>query len=476
MIAAACGGGDDAGDGGEGDTAAGDLPECPVEALENHDASDGPIEVLLWHSQLAEPLASLEALTEEYNSSQDKVHVSLQSQGTSYEEVERQFERAIPTSDLPAVVIFDDTITQFMSDSGVILPAQSCIEADDYDNSGWLPLAVDFYSIDDVMYPASVGLASALVYYNRGHFEEAGLDPDDPPETLAEIREYAEAIQAAGVTDAPLAFHMTPFLLEFWLTGAGAPIVDNNNGRDERAEASAFDNERTHEIFEWIDGMIEDGLMRPFSGTPGQINHFLSMATEQTSMLMESDTAATSITAFLAGDLDVDSIEGVEGVEGTEDVDVSGLDIGAGALPGLEAPGLGQVGGATYYITNTTPPEVQAAAWDFLKFLNEKDSQIQFYLQGSYHPVEPTTTEDEQVQEFWTTDQAGEWLKISYDSLAAIDTDFPGPLIGPYTEVRDIIREALDKVALSGVAPDEAIAEADALITEAIERYNDENF
>ncbi|MBV6507169.1 MAG: sn-glycerol-3-phosphate-binding periplasmic protein UgpB [Acidimicrobiales bacterium] len=472
MFAAACGGGDGADGGGDGETAAGDLPECPVEALEEYDASDGPIEVLLWHSQIAEPLASLETLTEEYNSSQDKVHVTLQSQGTSYEEVERQFERAIPTSDLPAVVVFDDTITQFMSDSGVIIPAQSCIDADGYDNSGWLPLAVDFYSIDDVMYPATVGLASALIYYNRGHFEEAGLDPDDPPETLEEVREYAEAIQAAGVTETPLAFNMTPFILEFWLTGAGAPIVDNNNGRDARAEASAFDNERTHEIFEWIDGMIEDGLISPFSGTPGQINHYLSMANEQSSMVIESDTASTSVTAFLAGNLEVDEL----GEDLPEAPDVSGLDIGAGALPGLEAPGLGQVGGATYYITNTTPPEVQAGAWDFLKFLNEKDSQVQFYLQGSYHPVEPATTEDEAVQEFWSSDKAGEWLKISYDSLVGIDTDFPGPLIGPYTEVRDIIRDALDRLAFERATPDEVIAEADASITEAIERYNEENF
>src|SRR5689334_3264449 len=82
LLAAACGGGDDSSAGpsttGDGGLA---LPGCPLDAL---DAATGPVEVVVWHTQTARPLDTLTALVEEYNASQDKVRVRLESQGASY--------------------------------------------------------------------------------------------------------------------------------------------------------------------------------------------------------------------------------------------------------------------------------------------------------------------------------------------------------------------------------------------------------
>src|SRR5690606_24485616 len=105
--------------------------------------------------------------------------------GSTYEELQRKFEAAIPSDGLPDVLIFDDTSTQLMADSGVILPAQSCIDASGGNTDDMLPVAVDYYTIDGVLWPASANLGGVLMYYNEDHFTEAGLDPDDPPETLA---------------------------------------------------------------------------------------------------------------------------------------------------------------------------------------------------------------------------------------------------------------------------------------------------
>ncbi|WP_320122934.1 extracellular solute-binding protein [uncultured Sphaerochaeta sp.] len=42
-----------------------------------------------------------------------------------------------------------------------------------------------------IPYEAGVG---QMLYYNKDHFIDAGLDPNDPPETLEEMAEYAEAL------------------------------------------------------------------------------------------------------------------------------------------------------------------------------------------------------------------------------------------------------------------------------------------
>jgi hypothetical protein len=60
--------------------------------------------------------------------------------------------------------------------------------------------------------------------------------------------------------------------------------------------------------------------------------------------------------------------------------------------------------------------------------------------------------------------------------LTRLDPDWPGPLIGPYTETRTAIRDALDEVLLSGGSVDDALTGADEDITSAVEAYNAETF
>jgi hypothetical protein len=55
--------------------------------------------------------------------------------------------------------------------------------------------------------------------------------------------------------------------------------------------------------------------------------------------------------------------------------------------------------------------------------------------------------------------------------LAGIDTDFPGPVIGPYDEVRVAIEKAMDQVLLDDGSVDEAVVEADTTIAAALESY-----
>src|SRR6202008_1359546 len=116
-------------------------------------------------------------------------------------------------------------------DSGTVLPAQAGINADNYDMSDFLTTAKQYYTIDNVLYPASVNLSGALLYYTKNHFRRAGLAADTTPTTLAQAREYAEKIKTSGVVDKPVILKVGPPLIEMWLTGVGQPIVNNDNGR-----------------------------------------------------------------------------------------------------------------------------------------------------------------------------------------------------------------------------------------------------
>ncbi|MCC5953581.1 MAG: ABC transporter substrate-binding protein [Acidimicrobiia bacterium] len=466
LLLASCGGDDGGGELGSGEV---DADACPVDAL---DDADGPVEVVLWNTFTAEPLRTATELVAEYNDSQDRVVVRLENQGVTYEEIQRQFNTAIRSDDLPGLVHLEDTQTQFMADSGVIVPAEACAEADGYDLDRFLPVVRSYYSVDEVLQPAASNLSTAVMYYNQDHFREAGLDPEAPPETLAELRTAAEALAEAGVSETPFVMVLQPWYIEHWLVGAGQTIVNNDNGRDGLAIEGTFDNPTTLEIYEWLQEMADDGLLRPVPGTEGQIDHLFAMALEQSSITIETSTAIATINAVLEGTADVQEL-GLDDL-GFDELPPIEIDVGVAAYPGVEAAGQVQPGGGVFYIPSTSAPEVIAAAWDFMKWYNDATTQVEWSQGSSYLPWNTEAIESPELQSFWTDTRPGRWTSVSYRQVEAFDPEFPGPLIGPYTEVRTAIRNSLDAVLLGNTTPADAIATANSQITDALEIYEDD--
>src|SRR3546814_8174794 len=123
-------------------------------------------------------------------------------------------------------------------------------------------------------------------------------------------------------------------------------------------------------------------------------------------MTIETSTAVTTVNSVLEGTRDAAEL-GLEGELPPIDVNVD-----AAPFPGLDGPGEGQLGGGVWYITNTTPPEVQAAAWDFMKYVNEPENQARWHLQGSYLPVRQATVDSARSEEH--TSELQSLMRISY--------------------------------------------------------------
>jgi sn-glycerol 3-phosphate transport system substrate-binding protein len=210
---------------------------------------------------------------------------------------------------------------------------------------------------------------------------------------------------------------------------------------------------------------------------PGKIDNLLAMSgnNPKASMTIETSTAATSIKAFLGGDQSV--VAGADSADAAAAANVSGLDIGAVKVPGIHEAGQVQIGGGAWYITNQTPPEVQAAAWDFIKWWNTPATQATWTIEGSYIPFSTAAAQSAEVQQFWQNDLAGRWSAISYQQLTqGVDPAWPGPLIGPYHEVRVAVEKGLDELTLQGKDPQGVATEANDAATKSIESYNEGNF
>ena len=476
LVAAACGGSDDGaaagGDGSGSEGASADASLCPVDAL---DGADGPVEITVWHAWIGKTAATLDAVAEEYNASQDAVKVNVESQG-SYEEMLKKYEDALADpSSLPDLVLNVDTATQFMIDSQTSVPASACLAADPdaqavYDDI--LPAATAAYTVEDTLWPVAFNVSEPVLYVNNNHFAAADLSTTELPQTLDELRDAAQKIKdanLAGVTE-PLVLRLDSWYIEHWLTGDQIPMVDADNGRSGLATESRMTNPETAEIMTWFKSMYEDGLLKavPYSNPYDQL---FAMALQTSSMLIDTSTAITTVDSAIEGTLTNEEV-------GAEDLgfDLSTfafdtLSIGVGLNPGLKQAGVGQIGGAAWYLVDGGDPASIAAGWDFAQFSNQTPQQVQWTLEGSYLPISTAARQDPAIQEEFASTRRGQWLAIASDGLDMLDPDFPGPVVGPYNNFRDIFRRALEQVTLQGAAVDSTVDTASTEFQDALDLY-----
>ena len=482
LFAAACGGGDDSSSGGDDAGGDGDsgLPTCPVDAL---DDVDGVTEITVWHAWVGLTKRTIEAIAEDYNSSQDAVKVNVEAQG-NYEEMLAKYESALADPDsLPDIVLSEDTTTQFMIDSGTVIPAQSCIDADPdakafYDQV--LPAVTSGFSVEDVLWPAAFSVSQPVLYANESHLTAAGLDPAALPSTLDEMRAAAEQIKAAnipGVTE-PIVLRLDSWYLEHLLSGAKQPIVNENNGRDGLATESELVNDKTTEVYEWFQSMYDDGLLKavPYSQPYDQL---FAMALGSSSMLIDTSTAITSVNGAIEGTLNAEDLGAGDdlGLD-LSTIKLDTLKIVVGLNPGFTEAGQGQIGGAGWYMVDDPESDADdatiAASWEFLKYFNETPQQVRWTLEGSYLPVSEAAREDPALQEEFETTRRGKWLAVASSSLEYLDPDFPGPVFGPYNEFRASVRDSFEEITLNGADITETVDSVNSGFQGALTEYADE--
>lgn len=451
LVLAACGGGggsdDDTSDttgGGSGGGA------CPVDAL---DQANGTVAITMWHGMNRANEETLQRLVQQYNASQSKVAVTLVNQ-TGYKETLAKFRTGLSTGDLPDITQIEDTGLQQMIDTQAVIPVQDCVEAEDYDLEDYIPRVVDYYTVEDTLWPMPFNVSNPVLYFDRNAFTAAGLDPADPPATLDEVAEYSAKIKQTGQYEYGYGLKLDPWYIEQLSAKGGVPFVNHGNGRESRATATVFDNETGLEIFTWMKDMVEDGLaVTNEAEGPSQFDNLLGIRSKKVGMTIDSSASLGTISQVLA------SGEG------------GGVTLGVGPMPGPSGEGGVLVGGAALYISKRSAPEKQAAAWDFLKYLTSPEIQAEWAAGTGYVPIRESAVELPAITQLWATEPG---YKVAYDQLVTgvNNVATAGPVIGDYQGVRDSILDAEQEMFAGGLSPKEALAKAARSADAKIEDYN----
>lgn len=158
-------------------------------------ASGETTEIRIW-TKGSGPDEGIQKLIESFNESQSEVHATYEYYGENYSSV---VQMAISGDSAPDILECSGGITvQTLAKQGQIVPVDDCITdeiKENYNPSAFTP--EEFY-LNGELYSVPVRVSAYRLLYNKDLFEKAGLNPEEPPKTLEEMREYAKKITEAG--------------------------------------------------------------------------------------------------------------------------------------------------------------------------------------------------------------------------------------------------------------------------------------
>ncbi|MGZ4716239.1 MAG: extracellular solute-binding protein [Acidimicrobiales bacterium] len=420
---------------------------CPVDALDHTQDTVPNVAITAWAPFTGDAMVAFQQLVSSYNASGHGVTVTAQPIPVDPVAQRALYQRAATDGTLPALTAVDSSLTQFIVDRAQVVDASACLKAAGKETTGELPVARSAYTVDGKQWAASANLVTPLLYFRRGAFLAAGLDPDKPPVSLQQVHDMAKAMQSKGVASRPVALRLDSVLIENWLTGAGVNIVNHGNGRDQHADEGNVEGPKATQLFGWIQSMTADGLLELLPAAADGSDPAPATTLQSAAMTIGPSTAISDFAPTALG--------------AAPDLDVA-------ALPGIDSAGHGQVGGVAWYLTKDLPPEQIAAAWDFADFLNSVPSQVTWNLVGGYPPYNPRAVDDPGLVDAWRASRRGPWLDTAYTQITNLDPAGPGPLIGPYPAVRAAIEQAAQHVIVGTEPPADAITTADDAITAAL--------
>jgi sn-glycerol 3-phosphate transport system substrate-binding protein len=420
---------------------------CPLSALKK---AKKPVQITMWHSMTRENEKTLQQLTDKFNSSQSDVKVNLVNQ-IDYVQTLNKYKAGLSSGDLPDIVQLQETDQQKIIDTTTVLPASACAKADHYKFSDFLPRVISYYTVKSTQYAMPFNVSGPVFYYNKKAFTAAGLDPNSPPKTLDEVRQDAEKLKAAGIS-APLGLKTEPGFFEHWRAMAGKLYVNNSNGRKARATKVVFDDAVGKEVFSWLSGMVKDGLAttNPDLGN-GSFDDLLGIGSGSHAMAIDTSASLGTIVSVAST--------------------YPNVEVGVSPMPGPAGKGGVLVSGGALYMVNKSAPAKQAAAWKFLKFLDQPDNLTTWAIGTGYIPIRKSSAASPQMQDFWAKNPL---FKVAYDQLLTGSNNVAtsGSVIGDYTAVRDSVRDAENSMFLENKDPSAALKSAAQNSTSAIADYN----
>lgn len=398
-------------------------------------APDGPVTIQWWTHQRHD-LSYVEMMVDEFNRRRSDINVVLTSFTTGMGEA---LNLAFESGNAP------DTASQAPPggtraaiEMGRILPIEDYVPADFL--AKFEPYRIpEVNNFDGKFYTfPNVGFTFRLVY-NKEFFEAAGLDPNRPPRSYAEVIRYAEVLTEHGRSYSPRKYGFMLPIVETWIwyqyadqlaAVAGNWHFDYNNLRFQYANHKP--------ILEFYMTMRDKGVL-----FPGGLS-------------LENDPARAqfsegNVGMMLAASWDIGVFN---------DQFPANHEWGVAHLPTPDGQrrGKGQLGGGGSFFLNSSARYPQIAA-QWLQFMADDEYMIGYYERGMGLPIRPEIAQ-----------QAGEVRAYGFPGFADTENDDFYPVTPPGLELEGPDRGIVYNQIMAGeIGVDAGLRDLDARMNRALQ-------
>lgn len=404
-----------------------------------------------WHAMGGELGTKLEEIVQGFNDSQEDYTVVPSYKGT-YPETMTAAIAAFRAQQQPAIVqVFEVGTGTMMAAQGAIVPVHQLMEehGEGFDPQAFLPSVVGYYTDSDGnMLSMPFNSSTPILYYNKTVFEKAGLDPETPPKTWAEVEEFSKKIiesdaASCGFTTGWISWIQTENF-SAWHNQPIGTMENGFGGLDARLSLNG-----PTQVKHWgnLKKWADEGIFK-YGGPVGGDNAPPMFYSQDCAMIMNSSASRAGVIA-----------------------NATDFELGFGMLPYYDdvegAPQNSIIGGATLWVLSGKSDEEYDAAAAFFSYLSSPEVQADWASFSGYLPI--TSAAGDQMKDFYA-ENPGADTGIKQITLNEPTENSKGLRFGNYVQIRGIIDEEFEQL-LSGSkdaqgALDSVVQRGDALLEE----------
>ena len=400
---------------------------------------DDEVTITFWHSLVASTRPALAELIERFEEEHPNINVEEQYIPTGNALVQKLI-TSVQSNTAPDISWVRAHYMEDLVKADAIFKMSHFIEGpkglSDSTMADFYPALLQYASWQGTLYSMPMEATNLALIYNKDHFREAGLDPSDPPDNWQELRDYSRQLTIDTNGDG-----------DHDRIGFGVPAQAATGPRG------------SYMMWEWIPFLWQAGghLINKeqtrvlFAEEPGV--EALSLWSDIYEMQDQRSFTNDYLMAFVSGTASM-FLDGPWNLPRYPEL-LEGIDWGIAPLPAGPAQRATVVAGE--YLAIFKQSEHPEAAWAFVKWITEPETQAFWSKESAYLPVRKSVLELPSYQEFLSENPGHRAFAEQMEhALAQRPMDYHA------VEIQRNLAIALEEATVGNRDPEEALSEAAA--------------
>lgn len=391
---------------------------------------DGRVTITFWHSFVSGTIPALRELISRFEEEHPHIRVDAQYIPTG-DALAQKIITSVRSNTAPDVSWIRAHYMHDMVQANAIYEMSHFIdgpngltqeELDDF-----YPALLQYSSWRGTLYALPMEATNLGLLYNKGHFREVGLDPERPPETWDELREYSRRltrdISGNGKIDrfgfavpaVPATGPNGPYMMWTWF-----PFLWQSGGwliNEEQTRVMFDEPEAVRALAFWKE-LYDMQQLQNFTN-----DWLVALTSKQAAMILD-------------GPWNLPRYDGMLG----------DIEWGIGMLPEGPDKRATIVGGE--YLAIFRQSDHPDEAWEFVKWVTQPDVQAWWARESGYLPVRQSANENEEYQQFLAENP--EYAAFANQMEFAIAQR---PLDYHTSEIQRYVAEAMERALVGGQDP-----------------------